>query len=99
MIELPSYDFIADMTKMLKSAITEILKWADSLSKETGSVIKNPEKSKEEPNGNFRTEKYNNQNKKHNVWAHQQNEKGQRRESVNWELKQQNNPIWTKDSK
>ena len=26
MIELPSYDFIADMTKMLKSAITEILK-------------------------------------------------------------------------
>lgn len=50
---------------------------------------------KEGPNGNIGSKKYNNQNKKPNVWAQQKN--GSDRESLDLKQYNRNYPIWTTD--
>lgn len=60
--------FKAAIMKMLPRAIKNRLG-----TNENPTVSAKGLKMKEEPNGNFRTEKYNNQNEKLSGWAPQQN--------------------------
>lgn len=75
MLELPDEDFKASMMKMLPEKLhAEANKYIQRLSKQTEAL-----------NGNFRTEKCNNQNRKQ-TGGLSSRMKGQRKESVNWKV-------------
>ena len=90
LLKLPDKDFFKTRIKMREQATTNTLKQR----KYKESQQRN-RRYKEESNGNCRTEKYNNPNKM-DGW---QKRRGQRRESVNWNIEQQKLPNLEKERK